>query len=544
MPEPVVPPAPSAPLTPTTAPATAVDAAAVADVARILPGWLESVIPAHRLTGIQAAIWHDGALVIETAVGMADEPAGIPLRSTHRLRIASHSKMFCALGIMRLLEQGRLRLDDTLGEHVAELAGTPVADRTLRDLLSHAAGLTRDASDARWWQLSRAFPDRAELLEIARTGAAVTDPGVHLQYSNIGYGLLGLVIEDITGQPFADAIAELVIDPVGAGPLGPDLPADAAGPEDPEGFAAGHTGLLHGRRRVVEQIPTGALAPATGFWATAGGIATFAGRVLTADALLDPATLRTMRRRVWTLAEGRHYGLGLQEGTLHGFAAIGHSGGFPTGLTRTWALPAERVALSVLGTSIDSPTSGIALGVLGLLALASGSPAPAAGDHEAAGAQGGAGAGRPRPPALAAQPAARVGERDIPAAQLGELLEGTYDSLWGRSRLAVLGGRLFALEDTALDPSEGAVELRVAGTRPDPEDPSLTCVELMTWGDPGYGSWAEPMLARMQDAPAAGEDSGKAAGETGLRCTGLWDTGQMLVPTADLDLPDRVRAPR
>src|SRR5699024_4604164 len=144
---------------------------AVEDVAAMLPEWLETVRRLHRQPGFQAAIWHDGELVAEVAVGSADESAGIPLRTTHRLRIASHSKTFTALAIMRLREQGRLRLDDTVGDHVGELAGSPVADRTLRDLLSHSAGLTRDSDDSRWWRLGTPFPDRERLLEIARTGA-------------------------------------------------------------------------------------------------------------------------------------------------------------------------------------------------------------------------------------------------------------------------------------------------------------------------------------------------------------------------------------
>lgn len=516
---------------------------AVDDVSAILPGWLADLRAAHRLTGVQVALWHEGEIVAEAAEGAADAPAGIDLLPTHRIRIASHSKMFCALTIMRLREQGLLRLDDTLGERVPDLAGTPVADRTVRDLLSHSAGITRDGADASWWQLERRFPDRDELIAMAKDGAVVSDPGVHLQYSNIGYGLLGLVIEEVTGKTFAEAVAELVLAPVGAGgedmPIGPDLPAGAPGAEDPHGFAAGHTGLLHGERRVVEQIPTGALAPATGFWATASAIAAFAGEVLTRDALLEPASLREMRRRVWTVAEGRHYGLGLQEGTLHGFHVLAHSGGFPTGLTRTWAAPAEKLSISVLGTSIDAPTSAIAAGILGLLALASGRPAPDAGAHESAGALGGAGNGRERPAPLAEQDGVQIDGREVSAQEVANAVAGTFDCVWGRSRLAVLGGRLFMLDAAALDPAQGALELAVAGVREDPADPETIVVALMPWGDAGYGSWAEPVLARL----TAGEGEG-ADGARTLRCTGLWDTGQLLVPTADFALPERVQAPR
>lgn len=95
----------------------------------------------------------------------------------------------------------------------------------------------------------------------------------------------------------------------------------------------------------------------------------------------------------------------------------------------------------------------------------------------------------------------------------------------------VLGGRLFDLDDTATDPAEDALELCVAGVRSDPIEPDRTAVELAAWGDTGYGTWAEPILARVQ---ADGED---------LACTGLIETGQLLTPSAQFTMPDRVRAP-
>ena len=538
--------------------AAGIDRSAVEDVAGILPEWLETVRHLRRQSGFQVAVWHDGELVAEVAVGAADEPAGIPLRTSHRLRIASHSKMLTAFTIMRLKEQGRLRLDDTVGDHVAELAESPVADRTLRDLLSHGAGLTRDSDDSRWWRLGIPFADRARLLEIARSGAVRTAPGLHLQYSNIGYGLLGLVIEEITGTGFAEAVAELVLDPVGVPGIGPDLPDAPPGPEQADGFAHGHTSLLHGPRRVVEQIGTGALAAATGFWASAGAIASVAGKVLTAGELLEAASLREMRRRVWTLHDGGQYGLGLQEGRLHGFTVIGHSGGFPTGLSRTWAAPADRLVVSVIGTAVDAPSSEIALGILGLLSLAAGRPAPQAEEWERAGAQGGASDGRPRPLVLAEQESVRLRVADAPdgaggsagsagsarstggaplgslsAPQIAQLVAGTYDSLWGRTRLVPLGGRLFSLDESAADPAASALELSVRGVRADPITPDLEVVELAAWGDSGYGTWAEPILARLARDGAGGA----------LRCAGLVVTGQLQTPSADFVMPERVTAP-
>lgn len=545
--------------TPSTETPDRIDQAALDHVARLLPLWLEDVRIRTEQSGLQAAIWYDGALICETAVGAADVDGEIPLLPTHRLRIASHSKMFTALAVMRLVERGDLRLDDTLGERVAALEATPVADRTLRDLLSHSAGISRDSSDARWWQLTTAFPSREELLEIARTDAVVCEPGLHLQYSNIGYGLLGLVIEETTGKEFTDAVMELVVDPVGAGPIGPDWPADAHGPEQADGFALGHTRRFQGRRSAVEQVPTGALAAATGFWATAGAIASFAGEVLTRDALLDPRRLREMRRRVWTVGEASHYGLGLQEGTINGFSAIGHSGGFPTGLTRTWAVPDLKLAVSVLGTSIDAPSSELAAGLLGLVALAMGRPNPTAGDVEGSGALGGGSVGRPRPQELSAQKPVTVLGVELSAEQVAELVTGAYESLWARSRISRIGERLFSLPAQAVDPASGALELSVVGVRPDPMGEGEV-VELACWGDAGYGTWAEPLLVRVAreggkaDDGSAAKSAGSAAvrgadaGDAptvvaGLRCTGIIHTGMLLVPSSAFDVPDRVTAP-
>lgn len=513
-------PAGAAPLDPS----QTISAEAVASVARILPSWLAAVQQAHHLTGLQAAIWHDGQIVAEAAAGPADASAGIELTSTHRLRIASHSKTFTSIAIMALAEQGRLRLDDPASQHVPELADSPVGPLTLRDLLSHAAGLTRDSADSRWWQSQRPFADRATLIGILREGAVLAPVGQHLQYSNIGYGLLGLVIEAVTGQSFAEAVTELVLEPLGIADVGPDLPADAAGPEDPHGFAVGHSAAVLGERRIIEQMSTGALAAATGFWATAAGVAEVFGRVLCDAEVISADSVTTMRRRVWTIGEGRHYGLGLQEGTLAGFAAIGHSGGFPTGLSRTWAVPSARLAVSVIGTSVDSPASDVAVGILGLLALAAGRPAPQAAEAEAAGAGGGAGSGRPRPAPLTEQEGVTLEGRSWSAPEIAASVAGTYEDLWGRERVALLGDRLFAVDESAVNPSQGAAELRVAGTCPDPHDPALTDVVLETWGDVGYGSYLEPMLARI-DAEGT--------------CTGILSTGHMLTPTGAVELPDR-----
>ena len=108
----------------------------------------------------------------------------------HRLRIASHSKSFTATGVMLLREQGKIGLDDPIGRYVDGLH-KDLARARIGELLSHAAGVTRDGPDAGQFLDRRAFLSRAELLADLRDKPPL-DAGVQLKYSNHGYGLLGL----------------------------------------------------------------------------------------------------------------------------------------------------------------------------------------------------------------------------------------------------------------------------------------------------------------------------------------------------------------
>src|SRR5690606_34417687 len=87
--------------------------------------------------GAQVAVRQDGELIFNHAEGLADIANGTPLTVDHLFRIASHSKTFTGVACMQLVEQGRLRLDDPAGDHVPELAGTPIGEVTVRELLAH-----------------------------------------------------------------------------------------------------------------------------------------------------------------------------------------------------------------------------------------------------------------------------------------------------------------------------------------------------------------------------------------------------------------------
>ena len=112
-----------------------------------VPRWIDFQMRMSQQPGCILAIAHRGTLVFERAFGSADLTTGEKLTPRHRFRVASHSKSFTAAGILRLREQGKLKLDDTVGRFVADLH-PEVASATVSQLMSHGAG-----PDPRWQRL-------------------------------------------------------------------------------------------------------------------------------------------------------------------------------------------------------------------------------------------------------------------------------------------------------------------------------------------------------------------------------------------------------
>ena len=122
-----------------------------------IPHWLEFQMRQSEQPGCVIAVAQRGRIVLERAFGHADLIAGTALTPRHRFRVASHSKSFTASGIMKLREQGKLRLDDPVGQYLGDLHKA-VARVTIAQLLSHSAGLMRDGNDSGHWTDRRGFP--------------------------------------------------------------------------------------------------------------------------------------------------------------------------------------------------------------------------------------------------------------------------------------------------------------------------------------------------------------------------------------------------
>jgi D-alanyl-D-alanine carboxypeptidase len=318
-----------------------------------VPRWIEHQMRLTEQPGCSLAVAHRGDVVLEAAFGHADLARKEKLTPRHRFRVASHSKTFTAAAVMKLREQRRLRLDDRLGDHVGELH-RDVANVTIAQLLSHSAGIVRDGPDAGQWQDRRPFLD-ADELRADLAGGTTLAPNTRFKYSNHGYGLLGLAIEAVAGEPYVDFVSREIVAASGLGHTAPDAPLPRGTP-----FARGHSSKLPLGRRIVvpAQNATRALASATGFVATASDLARFFGSLSPAarfSVLTVPSRLE-MTRRQWKDPYGtveRWYGLGTISGALGEWDWFGHTGSFQGTVSRTVCVPAQDLTLSVLTNSAD-----------------------------------------------------------------------------------------------------------------------------------------------------------------------------------------------
>lgn len=320
-----------------------------------LPRWIEFQMRAHEQPGCSVALALHGELIAEFAQGRAD--ARTKLSPRHRFRVASHSKTFTATATMLLRERGLWRLDDPVGRYVPELH-PQVAAATLSQLLSHGAGLVRDGADAGQWSDRRPFLDEAALRADLAAGP-VLPASTRFKYSNHGYGLLGLAISALTGEPYADWVAREVVAASGLKETTPDAPL-AAGLR----LASGHSAKwpIGHRVTVPGDNPTNALASATGFVSTAADLARFFWSLApeATHSILSPESRREMLRRRWRDPHAsieRWYGLGTISGPTAGAGPdwdwFGHTGGFQGTQSRTVCLPAQGLTMSVLTNAAD-----------------------------------------------------------------------------------------------------------------------------------------------------------------------------------------------
>jgi len=181
---------------------------------------LDSQVP-----GLVYGIVADGRLAHVAVYGVQDLQTRRPVTADSLFRIASMTKAFTALTVLKLRDDGLVRLDAPAAEYVPELRDweRPTEDSAavrVRDLLNHVGGLVTDDP---WGDRQTSLPED-DFTKLLAGGVNFTRaPGIAYEYSNLGFALLGRIITNVSGRPYADTISDTLLRPLGMSSSGFDI---------------------------------------------------------------------------------------------------------------------------------------------------------------------------------------------------------------------------------------------------------------------------------------------------------------------------------
>lgn len=335
----------------------------------IIEHWIPLRLLYDDIPGLSIGISHNGRVRYQKAFGYADLEEGRKLKKDDTFRVASMSKMFTAVAIMQLQEQGKLRLDDKVSKYAPYFKGkskiSDLSNVTIRQILSHASGLFRDGGK-NYWQTSK-FPKT--LRDTISPRSIVFENMVNLKYSNHGVSVLGDVIKKVSGLSYSDYVTKNIIKKLKLTNTYPDLPA-----EIPKNLASGYGMIMpmQEKREKFKHTKTHAYAPATGFISNTKDLCVFMSALSLSKTnrskLLGRESIKAMSA-AYDISSARDeiYGLGLSIVKIDERKTVGHSGGFPGFVTNAVMDTEENLVVIVLGNALRSFASAISFGILEMI---------------------------------------------------------------------------------------------------------------------------------------------------------------------------------
>lgn len=291
-------------------------------------GFFETYFKTRQTPGLVYGVVIDGELVHVKAMGVREMDSKGAVTADTGFRIASMTKSFTALAILKLRDAGKLSLDDPASKWVPELAGMKLPTRdsgplTVRMLLTHGAGFPEDNP---WGDRQLAIPDAEMGKWIDRGIPFSTAPDSSYEYSNYGFALLGRIVAKASGMSYEQYLEREILKPLGMSSttLSPSkVAADRA--------AVGY-GLRDGKYFVIPSLEHGSFGAMGGLVTTARDMAKYVAFHLAAEPARDEAESGPVKRssvremqRVWRTSN-------FSAALVEGGSVRGSSGGYGYGL--------------------------------------------------------------------------------------------------------------------------------------------------------------------------------------------------------------------
>ncbi|UCH12989.1 MAG: serine hydrolase, partial [Bacteroidales bacterium] len=304
----------------------------------------------ERSPGVAILLSRDGEIIYENAFGYADIGNNVPVTTETKFRIGSITKQFIGAAILKLQEDGKLSVNDTLSEFIPDFPrGNEV---TIHHLLTHTSGIHSYTNRPDFIKYATMATSAEAMIDTIKNFEYDFDPGERYQYNNSGYFILGYIIEKVSGKEYGEYLKETFFDPLGmknTGVHGPFLVLDNE--------ATGYSYEAGTLKKAINWNMTNA-GGAGSLYSTVHDLYTwnealFNGKVLANESLkaaFTPVVLNNNKK-----PDGTDYGYGWAFFKIRGYDFIAHSGGLHGFLSYLTRQPDNNITIAVLCNSTPPP---------------------------------------------------------------------------------------------------------------------------------------------------------------------------------------------
>jgi len=323
-------------------------------IARAADSLADAAIRTGNVAALSIAVVRGADTIVMKGYGMANLELEVPATAETVYRIGSVTKQFTSVAVMRLVERGKVSLDDEVTKYVPN-APTHGRKILVRHLMNHTSGIPSytDVGPA-FGRKARLDLPHDSLLAIVRDDSLQFDPGTHFYYNNTGYYLLGMIVEKVTGQPYGDYLRDSLFVPNGLTSsvycsTGPIIKRRASG------YDRRPTGLVN-----TDFLSMNLPYAAGSLCSSVGDLVKWTG-LLHSGKLVNAASFATMTTPV-KLTSGRPmtYGFGLSVDTMGTHRSIHHGGGINGFISELAYYPDDSLTVVVLANTSPAPSDAIA----------------------------------------------------------------------------------------------------------------------------------------------------------------------------------------
>ena len=343
---------------------------------QLIEYWLDAQKDYENLPGLTVMIGDENGVVWSQAFGMANENDVMKVENT--FSICSISKLFTSVAIMKLVEDQKITLDDSIEKLLPwfdlkqQFNDSPPI--TIKSILTHSSGLPRESNHPYWSWPDFPFPSKEDVKKELKNQETLYPSSKYFQYSNLGLTLLGYVVEEISGESFDDYVAKHILHPLEMRNTKPFMSRDDYG----KTLSVGHSSINRERNReIVNFFNANGIAAAAGFTSNVEDLAKFAAWQLqllksSENKIITSKSLKDMHKVHWDdKLTSVTWGLGFGIYKLNGETFVGHGGSCPGYRSQLYLNSELGISYSVMINSSGTDPSKYIKGIHSILKKAS-----------------------------------------------------------------------------------------------------------------------------------------------------------------------------